>query len=273
MTALSLEDLAVGQTYAFDAVAYVFEMKAAVLTWQGGIISRPKQQALLVVTRPNLESIDYHDYWEGDDLVYGARGQRGDQRLEGVNRLLCDNSRRNFVFETLGNATMRYRGAARTVAHWWARAADVDKNERAVIRFLLRFGQSADDIGDDLVASLGETSGGTEGQRILRQHMLLERNRGLVTDAKRYWQRIDSRLSCEVCSMSFEEIYGLRGKQFIEAHHRVPLGRLNSKVQTLIVDLAPVCANCHRMLHRGDECTTETLRNELEEARVRRLGT
>lgn len=263
---LSLGELHIGDTYTFDQVAEVFEMKAAVLTWQGGIISRPKQNALIVITRPDLDSIDYHDYWEGDDLVYGARGQRGDQRMSGANRLLSVNARQNYVFETLGNASMRYRGTARAVTHWWARGNDVDGHDRAVIRFLLRF---SDRVAEDetLIASLADTKAGTEGSRRLRQHLVLERNRGIISDAKRYWRRVDPLLRCEACRMSFAEVYGARGEKFIEAHHRVPLGTLEDTTETRIVDLAPVCANCHRMLHRGDECSIEQLRLELEAAR------
>jgi len=264
---MSLESLQVGHAYTFEEVADAFEMKSAVLTWQGGIISRPKQNALIVITRSDLKSIDYHDYWEGDQLVYGARGQRGDQVLAGVNQLLCENARQNFVFETLGGASMRYRGIARAVTHWWARASDANGQERAVIRFLLRFSDDEAGIDEALIDSLAEAKTGLEGRRRLKQHVVLERNRGLVSDAKRHWRRLDPLLRCEVCRMSFAEVYGVRGDEFIEAHHRVPLGQLEDATETRIVDLAPVCANCHRMLHRGDECSIEQLRSEFEATR------
>lgn len=236
-------------------------MKPAVLTWQGGIISRPEQDALLVITKIDLDTIDYHDYWVGDDLVYGARGQHGDQSMTGVNQLLCTNARTNYVFEALGAGNMRYRGQARAVDHWWAVAPDVDGHERQVIRFLLHFG---DVPIDDLLGESMPTTQAPEGRRRLRQHFVLERNRGLVSDAKRYWRRIDPLLRCEVCRMSFVEVYGQRGNEFIEAHHRLPLATLEMETQTRIADLAPVCSNCHRMLHRGDECTIDDLRLELE---------
>ena len=57
--------------------------------------------------------------------------------------------------------------------------------------------------------------------------------------------------SCSVCGFDFEESYGERGKGFIEVHHIKPL---SSSDQEIVInpetDLVPVCANCHRMIHR-----------------------
>src|SRR5690349_15981189 len=113
-------DFRPGETYTFSEVAAAFGMKAAVLTWQGGIISRPAQNALVVTTKAGgSDDLDYHDYWDGEDLIYGARGQKGDQKMTGANRILAENERTNYVFETLGGARMRYRGTARALRHWW----------------------------------------------------------------------------------------------------------------------------------------------------------
>lgn len=55
---------------------------------------------------------------------------------------------------------------------------------------------------------------------------------------------------CKVCGMSFLEVYGDIGKNFIHVHHIKPLAgatgqyELNPKK-----DLIPVCPNCHAMLH------------------------
>jgi predicted HNH restriction endonuclease len=58
-------------------------------------------------------------------------------------------------------------------------------------------------------------------------------------------------LSCVACGFNFEEMYGERGKEFIEVHHVKPLSTLESE---MIIDpkkdLVPLCSNCHRMVHR-----------------------
>jgi putative restriction endonuclease len=53
-----------------------------------------------------------------------------------------------------------------------------------------------------------------------------------------------------VCSFRFTAVYGKLGNDFAEAHHITPLGKLRDGVKTRVEDLATVCANCHRMLHR-----------------------
>ena len=54
---------------------------------------------------------------------------------------------------------------------------------------------------------------------------------------------------CEVCQFDFGKTYGSHGEGFIEMHHLFPMHK--GKRKTTIEDLRPVCANCHRMLHKG----------------------
>jgi len=53
-----------------------------------------------------------------------------------------------------------------------------------------------------------------------------------------------------VCEFDFSIAYGNRGLGFIECHHTKPLATLGTGTKTHIDDLALVCANCHRMIHR-----------------------
>ena len=59
--------------------------------------------------------------------------------------------------------------------------------------------------------------------------------------------------SCTVCMMSFVEMYGKVGVNFIHVHHTNPIAarrkryKLNPKT-----DLIPVCPNCHAMLHASN---------------------
>ncbi len=50
--------------------------------------------------------------------------------------------------------------------------------------------------------------------------------------------------------MTFEERYGDVGHGFIEVHHVRPVHELQPGDKTKLSDLALVCANCHRMIHR-----------------------
>ncbi|HPS87279.1 MAG TPA: HNH endonuclease [Spirochaetota bacterium] len=58
-------------------------------------------------------------------------------------------------------------------------------------------------------------------------------------------------LSCQVCNFNFEESYGSLGENYIEVHHLTPMSSLVSEKEIdPEKDLAVLCSNCHRMIHR-----------------------
>jgi len=72
---------------------------------------------------------------------------------------------------------------------------------------------------------------------------------------------------CLVCGRDFEATYGEIGKNFIHVHHLTPISSIGKEYQLNVdTDLAPVCPNCHYMLHRKDPpYTIEELREILRE--------
>lgn len=56
-------------------------------------------------------------------------------------------------------------------------------------------------------------------------------------------------LNCEVCGFDYGQTYGPRGQGFIEVHHVRPLHD-SGPTTTRLRDLALLCSNCHRMIHR-----------------------
>ncbi len=105
-----------------------------------------------------------------------------------------------------------------------------------------------------------------ENRRRVVSHLHRERSRLLATECK-----VRDNYQCQVCELRFDERYGKIGKGFAEAHHRVPLSQLRENVRTRIEDLATVCANCHRMLHRmsGQRDDIVKLRSMLKKYRKR----
>ena len=89
-----------------------------------------------------------------------------------------------------------------------------------------------------------------EGKVIYKLHKHRERNPKISRKKKKQYLEKYGKLDCEVCGFDFFETYGKLGKGFIECHHRIPLSDLDAEVKTKISDLALVCSNCHRMLHR-----------------------
>lgn len=61
-------------------------------------------------------------------------------------------------------------------------------------------------------------------------------------------------LSCVVCGFNFQSTYGPVGEKIIHVHHLKPLSEIGEKYKMdPIVDLRPVCPNCHVVIHWGGE--------------------
>ncbi len=90
-----------------------------------------------------------------------------------------------------------------------------------------------------------------EGKVVYKIHKLRERDHKINSKKKAQYFEKHGKLDCEVCGFDFHEVYGDLGKGFIEAHHRMPLSELVGEKTTNLEDLALVCSNCHRMLHRS----------------------
>ena len=76
-------------------------------------------------------------------------------------------------------------------------------------------------------------------------------------------------LRCKVCEFDFGKVYGVIGEGYIQVHHLVPIGKIGKQYQVdPILDLVPVCPNCHAMIHRAEPpLTVEQLRIYLSERR------
>ena len=94
-------------------------------------------------------------------------------------------------------------------------------------------------------------------------HKIRERNRFIVQEKIESVLNNSGKLNCQVCNFNFEEFYGAQGKLFIECHHITPLSKLKPSTVTKLEDLAIVCSNCHRMLHRKPYPSLTQLRSKL----------
>jgi 5-methylcytosine-specific restriction protein A len=89
-----------------------------------------------------------------------------------------------------------------------------------------------------------------EGALLTRVHRVRERSAKLVAKKKAQAMQAHGKLACEACAFNFEGTYGDRGVGFMECHHTVPLRALMPGSRTRLDQLALVCSNCHRMIHR-----------------------
>jgi 5-methylcytosine-specific restriction enzyme A len=108
-----------------------------------------------------------------------------------------------------------------------------------------------------------------EGRFLLRMHAYRERNPGLrrkkIAAVK---AKTGGSLVCEVCKFDFSQTYGDLGQDYIECHHVEPLHVGGEKARS-IKDLALLCSNCHRMIHRKPPWPTPTELRELIERKAR----
>jgi 5-methylcytosine-specific restriction enzyme A len=90
-----------------------------------------------------------------------------------------------------------------------------------------------------------------EGQKNHRFTNYYERNPKLRATAITYHGK-----KCMVCDFDFERVYGEHGAGYIEVHHLRPVSSLqeSTKIDPRR-DMAVVCSNCHRMIHRKKDKT------------------
>lgn len=145
-------------------------------------------------------------------------------------------------------------------------------------------------VAEAIIASLDDTEVGAawiepdidegmqeaaEGRLLTRKHLARERNRQLVESRRRQAMKRYGKLACEVCEFDFAVHYGDRGSGFIECHHTKPVATLVEGHKTHVGDLALVCANCHRIIHRRKPWLSvaelKALMNEAVGGKVKRV--
>jgi hypothetical protein len=88
-----------------------------------------------------------------------------------------------------------------------------------------------------------------EGRTFERRHLVRERDTRARRKKIAHVRQTLGYVRCETCGFDFETAYGERGRDYIECHHRNPLS-IAGPSTTALGDLALLCSNCHRMVHR-----------------------
>lgn len=113
-----------------------------------------------------------------------------------------------------------------------------------------------------------------EGRLLTRLHRFRDRDQKTAAEKKKKVFAASGALRCEACTFDFSETYGALGEGFIECHHITPLSEApTAGVKTRPEDLALLCANCHRMIHRAKPwLSVEALKALLEQERLANSG-
>ena len=163
---------------------------------------------------PNGVSMKFGNYLHLDDRYSGKGLDAGSQLDKAVwNEFYEDRQRLRDIADPI-------RGAATELENKTTPVSDVDEEEEF-----------------------------PEGRILMRLHRERERNPSLVKNAKLAALRKHRRLFCRACGFDFHEQYGDVGKGFIECHHLLPLS-VAQQSKPKLVDIALLCSNCHRLVHR-----------------------
>lgn len=99
-----------------------------------------------------------------------------------------------------------------------------------------------------------------EGRRRLRVHLGRERSKKLIKAFKASLKTF----ACEACGTDMGQVYGALGEGYIEAHHRQPIAQIEQGETTKLSELAALCPNCHRIIHRNGLMSVEELAAHLK---------
>ena len=107
----------------------------------------------------------------------------------------------------------------------------------------------------------------SEGAASARETIVKQRSQRLRAAAIQYYRQPDGRLYCAVCGFCFADHYEDIGRDYIEIHHENPVYQYSDEgfdtyIADAVVKMKPLCANCHRMIHRDRKhpLTVEELR-------------
>ena len=89
-----------------------------------------------------------------------------------------------------------------------------------------------------------------EGEPRLLFHLRRERSQSIAIAKRAAVLAATGQLKCEACGFEMDQRYRGLAADVFEVHHRLPLADAMSAIETRLEDLAILCANCHRAIHK-----------------------
>lgn len=129
------------------------------------------------------------------------------------------------VFEEFHNDIARLRRNARSI--------------RAAIEARESFGVQEDELDFEF----------REGRAVTQLHRTRERDRKVRPKKLASMRKALGHLKCEACELASTSLPPEVDESVFEIHHLDPLN-LKGEVKTRLRDVAVLCANCHRLIHR-----------------------
>jgi predicted HNH restriction endonuclease len=253
------EHLKVGQIYTREELRGMFNITDATLNTG---VFRPQGHDsvwLFVTLHKTPDRAQYSDFLDGDILQWdGQTSGRTDSLIinhksQGL-ELLLFYRKQKYEYP---KAAFRCEGSFEYVSH-------TGKNPTHFMLKRVRNLEIA--VALDLESLEAEEELFEEGGKKQRYTNYYERDRKLRVAAIAHHGT-----KCMVCGFDFENLYGEHGKGYIEVHHLTPVSSLNQKQKVNPkTDMAVVCSNCHRMIHRRKDkvLSIEELQSLMEQRRA-----
>lgn len=188
---------------------------------------------------PGRTGHDYPNRFDGEDLLW--TGKTGSKRNHpSIMRMTSSNTEVHIFFRNDNREDFTYVG----LGH----AASVDDDVPVGIRWKISWDDAFDDalVREDADAPGIASTGRTEGNPATTVVNRYERSPAARAQCIKHFGA-----ECKVCGMDFGRVYGSWGAGFIHVHHHVPISSIGtSYIVDPVLDLIPVCPNCHAMLHR-----------------------
>lgn len=179
---------------------------------------------------------DYRNYFDGDDLVW--RGKTGSHKHQPtIRRMTASGAEVHIFWRANDRDPFTYAGLG---------IASNAGSDDVPVEVRWRFRNFSSIYPDEVERDPKRTF--VEGSVRSVQVNAYERN----PEARRVCIEYHG-TACKVCAFDFAVQYGDLGRGFIHVHHKVPLAEIRTTYELdPIRDLAPVCPNCHAMLHRSN---------------------
>lgn len=214
-----------------------------------GVVTSPEAPntiVLFVTKEKQFGAVPYTDSIDGNVLYMMGQSKHGtDNRL--ISNLPIQKDEINLFFREKHHTPFVYYGKCRLIN------AEIKSDNPSEFELLLLDQMNELESEESIIDSIAlssvlpeaEAEKLAEGFRKISTHIRYERNPKNRKEAIRIQGH-----KCKICGFDYDLIYGNElAEEYIEIHH---IKQLSEGEQTVDPsrDLIPVCANCHRMLHR-----------------------
>ena len=250
--------IVIGQEYDRPDLAKLWNYETFHAFSRGVFTPRDQKLIVLFISHKHQTGLPQYDNRFDGELLWmdGENGHKSDKRLANS----PNNDQVHLFYRNDGRSSFRYCGEVVLLESFLVTGD-------ATSRFVFTANKQLARDAETVVATEfeQETSNEPEGKRLLRLHVVYERSKQNRDEALRIHLR-----KCVVCHFDFDAVYGADlGGSYVEVHHCRSITEIKGEIVDPKVDLAPLCANCHRMAHRrrGQIVSLEELRE-----RVRRFA-